>query len=658
MSEDKYEKPKELDIETSDSDLIKIYKTYKAEAMQARHDRIQQNRLNFDCYHLRQDFSYKQKGQSQEFLPKMAMAVEQIASSLQQGLTDLGDWFRVGTQPGLVEDLMKIKPYEIERLMKRQLELNDFYRKVGDGSKLGLIGSLMIAKIGGQWVPKPKYKVQTYLQPDGSYKKKLLKQEDKVWRLNVDLVRQQDFFPDPTGRNMYICQDIYMDYYQAEQLAKGPNKIYDLKALKQLKSEPASEGAERYYNKARETGQNISNGRYRSVVKITEIWGNFVDTNGDLLFENCVMTVGNDRVILQPPTPNPYWHGKIPFVYTPIISVPMGVWGKALMDAPVMLNKAQNEMFNLILDGGMMSVHGIKQLREHWLEDPGQVEGGIGAGDTLRVNSACPPGMTALERVDTATVPQDGIEVYNLLNQEFNVAALTNDLRMGVQPFRAVKATEVVESSQANASMSNGLAKHIEQNFITPILDLGWKTAAQHMNDLDSNEVKSLLGPKRAEAIANLGPEELFADTVQGCQFTVFGISATLNKQKEFTKLQAMLQTVAGSPVLMEEFAKEFDFGKLLGEIMKSLDIHPDKIKADDVLQNGGAKPEVPPPPGGPQGPGQAPGEMPNVQSQIPQAASQASQAGESPEAAAQPGPPQQPITAPKFPASRATPRQ
>lgn len=650
-----YEAPKELEIATSDSDLIKIYKTYKAESMQARHDRIQQNRLNFDCYHLRQDFSYKQKGQSQEFLPKMAMAVEQIASSLQQGLTDLGDWFQVGAQPGLIEDMMKVKPYEIYRLMKRQLELNDFYRKVGDASKLGLVGSLMIAKVGGQWVSKPKYKVQTYLQPDGSYKKKLLSKEDKVWRLNIDLVRQQDFYPDPTGRGLYVCQDIYMDYYSVELLAKGPNKIYDLKAVKSLKGSPASEGSDRFYEKARETGQNISNGAYRSVIKITEIWGNFVDTDGTLLFENCVMTVANDRVVLQPPTPNPYWHGKMPFVFTPVISVPGGVWGKALMDAPVMLNKAQNEMFNLILDGGMMAVHGIKQLREHWLEDPGQVEDGIGAGDTLRVNSACPVGATALERVDTATVPQDGIEVYNLLNQEFNVAALTNDLRMGVQPFRAVKATEVVESSQANASMSNGLAKHIEQNFITPILEMGWKTAAQHMNDLDSNEVKSLLGPKRADAIAELGPEELFADTVQGCQFTVFGISATLNKQKEFTKLQAMLQTVAGSPVLMEEFAKEFDFKKLLGEIMKSLDIHPDKIKADDVLQNGGIAPEQPQPPATP---GQAPGEMPNAQSQIPQAASMASQAGESPAAAAQPGPPEQPIHAPKFPASRATPRQ
>lgn len=637
---DEYEAPEELSVKPEDSDLIKIYKTYKGEAMQARHDRIQQNRLNWDCYHYRQDFSYKQKGQSQEFLPKMAMAVDMLSSTLQQGLIDMGDWFKAETQPGVVEDMMQVKPFEIERILNRQLELGNFYKQVGDATKLGLIGSLMIAKVGGHWVPKPTYVVKTFLKPDGSYSKKLVKKTDKTWRLKIDLIRQQDFFPDPTTRRMYECQDIYMDYYQAEQLAKGPNKIYDLKALQELKSEPASEGADRMYDKARETGQNISNAKYRAVIKVTEIWGNFVDTDGTLLFENCVMSIGNDRVVLQPPTPNPYWHGQRPFIYTPIISVPLAEWGKALMDAPAMLNKAQNEMFNLMLDGGLMAVHGLKQIREHWLEDPSQVEGGISAGDTLRANSACPPGQTVLERIDTATIPQDGMSVYNILNSEFNAAALTTLNGMGVQSFKQVKATEVVEASQSNNSMQTGLAKHIESSFIAPILTLGWKTAAQHMDDLDSNEMKALLGARRAETIAQLGPETLFADTVQGCQFKVFGISATLNKQKEFTKLQAMLQTVAGSPVLMEAFAKKYDFDKLLGEIMKSLDIHPDKIMNDQAKVGIGEAPQAPQanPGGG--------ADLPNAQSQIPQAGAAGNQGDLTMEA----------IPQPSFPPSRATP--
>lgn len=630
---EEYQTPKELELGTEDSDLIKIYKTYKAEASQARHDRIQQNRMNFDCYHMRQDFSYKQKGQSQEFLPKMANAVDQRANFMQQGLVDFGDWFRVDAQPGLVEDLMKVKPEEIRRILTRQLSLDGFYTKVGDSAKLGLIGSLMIAKITGHWVPKPKYRVDKKQQPDGTIKPRLVKIEDKAWRLKVDLVRQQDYFPDPTGRGLYKCQDIYMDWHEVEALSKGKKAIYDAKAVKELKSTPASEGAERLYDKARETGQNISNGRYRNVVKLTEIWGNFVTPEGDLLFENHVMTVANDRIVIQKPTPNPLWHGEDPFVAIPMNTVPGSVWGKAPMDAPAMLNKAQNEMFNLMLDGGLMAVHGIKQVREHWLEDASQISDGIPAGETLRVNTSCPPGAQALERIDTATIPQDGMEIYNILGQEFTSSAVTDDLRMGIQPFRAVKATEVVEASQSITSSNTGLAKHIEENFIAKILEKGWKTCAQHMDDLDSDEVKALLGPKRAEEIAQLGPEELFADTVQGCQFIVYGISATLNKQKDFTKLQAMLQTVASSPVLMEDFAKEYDFTKLLTEILKSLDINTSKIQNDEAKQGLSAAPQ-PPQAGPPQG-AQAP---PDMQSQIPQAGAAGNQAPDTMASQAQPG--------------------
>jgi hypothetical protein len=614
--------------------LLSIYNTYKNEGEQARLSRLQQNRVNFDAYHMKQDFSYKLKGQSKEYLPKMAMAVEQGANFMQQGVVDMDDWFRVYPSPGLNEDAMKIKPAWIFKLLVRQLEKAGFMTKVGDAAKLGMLGSLMIAKVGGQFKPVPRFKVESKMK-GGKLSRKLIKQEDKRWQLRVDLIQPADFRIDPTGRGLYKMQDIYMDMYEIEALSKGDDAIYDPKVVAELKSMGGPQGSLRDGTRARETGQNVSHNSYRKQHKVTEVWGNFIDEDGELLFENCVMTVVDDMHILQEPTENPYWHGEDPFIVCPLLTVPGSVWGKALMDAPAALNNAINEMFNLILDGGIMAVHGIKQLREAWLEDPSQVEDGIVPGDTLRVNSACPPGATALERVDTATVPADGINVFNLLQQEHNVAALTNDFRMGAQPFRQVKATEVVESSQAITSMFSGIAKHVEADFIKPILEKAWKTAAQHMNDLDTSELEGLLGQKQARMLQALGQEELFAQTVQDCAFEVFGISANLNKQKDFTKLQALLQTVSSVPMLAEEFQKKFDFGKLLGEIMKSLDINTTKIEADDARdqENG----QVPTPGGPGSAPGQAPGEMPDAQSQIPQAGAAGNQAADSMASAAQP---------------------
>ena len=620
---------------SDDTKLLSIYDTYRREAETARRSRIEQNRVNFDMYNLKQDYSFKKKGQSQEFLPKQAMAVEQAANFMQQGLVDMGDWFRAYASPGLNEDAMKVKPSEVQLLVTRQLEKAKFMMQIGDAAKLGLLGSLMIAKIHGQRRPMYKYKVETKMK-NGSWAKKLVKLEDKRWELRVDLVRQENFKPDPTGRGLYFIEDIYMDYHEAMQMAEGKDAIYDKAELEKLKGESGI-FAQEQANRSRETGQNIAHNGNRCIIKVTEIWGSFVDMNGELLWENCVATIGNDRVVLQKPTPNPLWHGEHPYVMCPIITVPGSVWGKALMDAPTMLNIAQNEMFNLILDGGMMSVHGIKQARADWLQNPEQVEDGISPGDTLLVTSACPAGAHVLERVDTSTIPQDGIQVYNLLQQEFNTAAVTNDLRMGVQPFRQVKATEIVESSQAITSMFSGLVKHIEQHFIVPLLHKSWATCAQHMDDLDEAEVAALLGDRRADEILNLGPEELFAETVQGCKFEVYGISAQLAKQKDFTKLQAMLQTIFSTPMLAEEFLKEYSTSKFLGEIMKSLDINEAKIKSDEQMGQMQAQPQA--------ALQQEPG--PDVQSQIPQAGAAGNQGDLSMAS----------IPQPNFPPSRATPR-
>lgn len=625
----------------AENDVLQIYQVYKQEATSARQSRIDKNKLNFDCYNLNQDFSEKNKGQSSEFLPKLSMAVEQSANYMQQGLIDLGDWFKVQPSPGLNEDTMRVKPSEIYKLTSRQLNKCNFVTQVGNATKLGLLGSLMIAKVHGGLVNKPRYVVKAESK-NGAIKKRLIKQEDKVWQLKIDLVRQEDFYVDPTGRGLYLMQDIYMDYYEIERLSSGPNAIYDKSIVREnLKGSGIGSNSLHDYNRNRESGQDYSHNGRRNKIKVTEIWGNFINVDGELIYENCVATIANDTHVIQRPSPNPYWHGLPPFICAPILSVHGNPWGKALMDAPAMLNQAINEMFNLILDGGLMSVHGIKQIREHWLADPSQVDNGISAGDTLRANTSCPAGATVLERIDTATVPQDGINVYNLLNQEFNTSALTNDLRMGVQPFRQVKATEIVEASQSITSMFTGLAKRLETDWITKILEMSWATCAQHMQDLDDDEIVALIGSKRSQQLMAMGPEELFAETVQGCKFEVYGISANLNKQKDFTKIQALLQTVGSSPILMEEFAKIGDFSKLLKEIIRSLDINMAKIEneehaaeANEILG------------------GQVPGEVPNDQSQIPQAGAAGNQADMTMASMAQPG---GPIAGPNFPPSRAT---
>ena len=619
----------------TDSEIINCVSNYRNESTEAKVDRMDQNKQNFDAYHLRQDWSHKLKGQSREFLPKVATAVEQNANIIQQGLLDIGEWFKVDSQEGIDADSLKIKPSIIYRLVDRQLQKDGFVKKVGDAVKLGMLGGLIIAKVSGKIVNKPKFINEKKIGKNNQYTNNLVMRQDKVWQLDIRLVRQEDYHIDPTGRGLYEMEDIYMDYHEVLALSKGDDAIYDPKAVKELSGSFDSAGLDQKVKKSRETGQNISNGGYRKQVKITEIWGSLINSEGEMVHENIMCTIANDQFVLQKPEANPFWHQESPYVKASLLSVPHAVWPKAMMDAATKLNLSANEIFNLLLDSGIVSVHGIKQLRKDWLEDPSQVANGIEQGSTLLVNASCPPNAKVLESVFSGSQPTEAMNILNIVNQEASASMFTNELRSGGADMKNIRATAVVENSQALNNMSTGMIKNLEgdenSGFITQVLAKGWKVIAQNMNDLDSKEVEALLGRQTASELLAMGKEEIFAETVQSSKFKVFGISAVMNKMKEFTKLTTMLQTISSNPTLTEFFMKKYSIEKLLTEIMRSLDIDTFKIEADE--QEGGDLTSAPP---------QIPSnDSPDIQSQLPQAGAAQNQGDMNPMASTQPASPQ-----------------
>ena len=593
-----------------DSVIVRVTKNYIKEAYEARRERIRLNRLNYDIYHQRQDYSHKRPGQSQEFLPKQQMAVEQMSSFVSQGLVDVGHWFNIQKQPGLKNN--RITPTEIYLLLQRQLEKAQVISFVGDSIKTGALGSLMIAKVHGRNKPVSRFFTQVE-----NNKKKLFKAEKDVWELFIELIRPEDYYPDPTGAGLYECQTMWVDKSVVMDLSQGPDALYDLEKVKGLNGYSNSEYDEAWLDRDRETDQSRTYSDYRVRIKLTECWGDIIDpTTGERLHKNVTWTVANDTVLVSPPKPNPFWHGKSPFVVAPITRVPFSVWHRAPMDAATRTNIAINEIYNLMVDAGMMSVFGIKQIRTDWLEDDREVADGVRPGQTLRASSNCPPGAAVLQRVDEGALSPEALQMFNLMNAEHNVSAMTNDLRMGAMPSRAVKATEVVEASQTITSMFSGIARSIEVDFIEPILERAWNVIMQNANDLDSDEVKAILGEPRAMELASMSPEDRFAETSQGNKFRVFGVTQTLNKQKDFRKLTSLLQTIGSSEVLLEGFMKKFSFEKLLQEIVRSLDIEPGSIEQDEMdqlmMQMGAQGMDE----------GSMPmGAGPNEQSQIPQAA-------------------------------------
>lgn len=610
--------------------IVQVLNVYRNEARSARRWRMEQNDLNFDYYHLKGNTQHKKQGQSAEFLPKQAMAVEQVTSFLHQGLMDVGEWFSAEKSRGNKDPLFSDS--EIKALMLKWLEDAKFYTHTQDGIKAALLGAVMITKVGTKRVPKPKYVARRRNAPLG-YETTLEMSKDYETQLQLSLVRQRDWFPDPTGRGLYQGEHIEMDLHELNDIAEERPDLYDVEEIKRLGQALTGGPDFEERHKSRETGQNppVLNSRLR--VQLFECWGTFVDPMGKVLARNCVATMANGTYLIRKPQPNPFWHQRSPYVVAPIIRVPWSEWHKALMDAPTMLNRAANELFNLTLDAGLSAVFGVKQVRTNYLLNPEAISGGIAPNAVIPVGPTCPPGVKAVETVSTSTGgAQEALAASNMVNAEFNSAAMTNDLRMGVLPSRSVKATEVVEASNSITGTFSSMAKAVEQDWVQGVLDLSFLTMMQEVRDFKDPEYEALLGLDRAQQVNRASAQKRFSMTVRGHLFKVFGLTQTLNKIKDFRKITTFLQTVSSSPQLLDEFLKKYSLTKLLAVIMKSLDIDEDQIKLDDVDmlmghmgQQGSAPPGI-----------ASQGSGPDMMSQVPQMAASVPEGAMQPQSSAQ----------------------
>lgn len=563
--------------------IVDTVENYVKESEEAKRWRMTLNQQNFEMYHGRQDMGHKLKGQSKEFLPRQSMGVEHVAQFLHQGLLDFGDFFSANVRPGYEErEDTVFTANQVRELIKWQLDKADFYNHTLDVLKSGILGALLISKIGGKMVPKRRYVLDNE-NPD-----RLLRDTDKAWQLKLSTPRQRNFHPDPSGKGLYIVEEIEIDAWELQFLADEHPGMFDKKVLKQL-LENAHSGSDYEMDRDKESETNQPNAprTYRRVVKLREVWGHILDPDtGQIMFETRTCLVAEDQHLLAKPRRYPSWDQEHPYVKAALLRTPNSEWHKALADFPTMLNKALNEVYNLLLDSGIQAVFGLKQVRENWLEDPSEIDEGIYPGMTVGVNASCPPGAKVIERLDTNSAGAgEALSVFNLTSQEHNQAMMQNDTRTGSLPARAVKATEIVATENASTSVFSGVAKSIEMGWVEPTLSKIWTQLIQNFKKLDKDELMGILGEEEFERINKLTAKQLFQKSYGAFSFKVFGITQTLNKVKDFRKLTGLLQAVSGNPQLMEAFVRKYSFTKLLGEIVKALDVNEDRIKLPQVDQ-------------------------------------------------------------------------
>jgi hypothetical protein len=268
---------------------------------------------------------------------------------------------------------------------------------------------------------------------------------------------------------------------------------------------------------------------------------------------------------------------------------PFTVFHQALYDQVVPLNFAINELFNLMLDGGLASVWGVRQLRADFLEDPGDVSEGIPQGKTLMVREDMPEGMKVLEQVTEGQVPPDALAIFNTLDRELNSSALSNEIRQGLLPAKQVRATEVAEASQSAAVVLDDLVSDMEYG-LNKVLRKAWLAILQNMGELSSADVGNALSVEEMLTVGRMTPQERFLTMGHGCSMKVNGLSATLAKARDFMRIMSILTAAAQNPLLQAVAMQKVDPEKLWNELLKMSNINPERLERDDSSQGSPAE--------------------------------------------------------------------
>lgn len=570
--------PEKIDSDGRESTLLRRFLSAREESELARKLRMNLNIRNRDAYHSRQDWSQKIEGQSREFLPKVASTVEAFSAFVKRALVDFGQWFSAEMPKGAVVDGQAIASLllcELHRLTDDDGSRTSIEVRVSDGVKTALLEAVMTFKITAGKGPPIGFEAL------GS---EVVHAREGRFGLNVDLCRPEDCFPDPSGRGLYFIHETEMDLY--ELFDSG---VYDETALGKIVEDVTRQEFE-WQARKRDTGEASSTPPpSRKRVVVSEYWGTVLDANGRIArmevdgesipLRDVVFTFANKRHLIRKPERYPDWSGEHPFVEIPIIRVPFTKFHKALYDDGVDLNLALNELYNLILDGGLAAVWGVRELRLDWLENPSQVSPGIAQGATLLLNQNAPPGASALTQSTSGGVPNDALNVFNLTEAQFNASVLTNELRQGLLPPRQVKATEISEASRSNSMTLEAVTSDMERG-LSHVLRKSWLLVAQHLDLIEPSVLVRHLGPRAALTLARATPAERFVQLGRA-NLEVFGLSATLHRARDFQRLMALMQVASSNPMMMHSFIRNYSPDKLLGQAFKLVNVNPERFQRD-----------------------------------------------------------------------------
>jgi hypothetical protein len=504
---------------------------------------------NCNLYWNRYDFSKKADWQSRETMPEVPAFVDRFAAALKEALVGSPNGFYTVTDPA-----------------DREGDMTTAIKKICD-VWLSICGRNQTGSLLG--FPSV-FEEQTKLGAlMGMSSVVLWKGDAREGRVAVETVDPRNVWLDHTYRNLYRIRRIPIDKNQLLMMAKlkdGNGKpIYDLSEIERMTAYMA---ADYQYQRGLLTGGNEQIMSTRQEVILDEYLATIVNGEGKVLADNALCVVANEEFLIRGPEKNPFWHQSDWLTFCPLVDTPLSVYGRTYMEDFGSVAKTFNELTNLILDATRVAALNAYAIVPGMLRNPQQLANGLTPNLLLHLHEGYDARAFA-SKLELGQVPDQVVQIWQALKAELREAADINEVGLGqFAPKGRTSATEITQASESSSALIRSVAQTVEGRWLDPTLDLVWKTGLQHCKK-DDPWMISAVGKDMWGAIWSRR-KELVSRPVS---FQARGISMLMQKSRTLKSLLTLLQIVADNDMLMQEFLKVADLGKLVKLLFQLSDI-------------------------------------------------------------------------------------
>lgn len=219
--------------------------------------------------------------------------------------------------------------------------------------------------------------------------------------------------------------------------------------------------------------------RVQKMVELKYFWGDIPkDDSSGYLSRKSLVVVANGRYKIRM-GPNPYNHGKAPYILTfPILHPHRGTSGSSLIKGIVPMNYAYNNIFNLMMDNLTLCVNKMFQVDTSRLTDSRNL-GTIYPGKIWSVKQ----GQDKSPVIQDIPIGADGImaalRALQSLGLEIQEADSVTQFLQGMPSGSKTTATEIQVKTMESRGLFEIVAREMEQYSLLPLLEMTWDLLQQ-----------------------------------------------------------------------------------------------------------------------------------------------------------------------------------